>query len=75
LDDRGWEVGRLRSTSEPAEQHPGCGVHWKNAPLTRYAARRPFVWLDDEITDPDRRWLLRTTRIQRCCTASIHAAG
>jgi hypothetical protein len=26
-------------------------------PLTRWAAGRPFVWLDDEITDVDRRWV------------------
>jgi hypothetical protein len=25
--------------------------------LARWAAGRPFVWLDDEITDADRRWV------------------
>jgi hypothetical protein len=33
------------------------GVHWKTAPLAQWAAGRPFVWLDDEITDADRCWV------------------
>jgi HAD domain in Swiss Army Knife RNA repair proteins len=33
------------------------GVHWKTACLTRWAAGRAFVWLDDEITEADRRWV------------------
>ncbi|MFI6160653.1 hypothetical protein ACIA59_11955 [Micromonospora haikouensis] len=37
--------------------HSPSGVHWKTGPLMRYAAGRPFVWLDDEITDADRRWV------------------
>jgi hypothetical protein len=36
---------------------PVRGVHWKTAHLTRWAAGRAFVWLDDEITDADRRWV------------------
>jgi hypothetical protein len=32
-------------------------VHWKTVPLTRWAAGRPFVWLDDETTDADRWWV------------------
>lgn len=32
-------------------------LHWKTASLTRWAAGRTFVWLDDEITDVDRRWV------------------
>jgi hypothetical protein len=32
-------------------------VHWKTGVLVRWAAGRPFVWLDDEITDSDRRWV------------------
>ncbi|MEU4777735.1 HAD domain-containing protein [Micromonospora sp. NPDC023633] len=34
-----------------------CGLHWKTVPLARWAAGRPFVWLDDETTDTDRRWV------------------
>ncbi len=40
-----------------ADEEPPRGVHWKTAPLTRWAAGRPFVWLDDETTDADRRWV------------------
>ncbi|GAA2604452.1 HAD domain-containing protein [Dactylosporangium fulvum] len=41
---------------DPDEQ-PERGLHWKTAFLTRWAAGRPFVWLDDETTDADRRWV------------------
>ena len=40
-----------------ADEEPQRGVHWKTSPLRRWAAGRPFVWLDDEITDADRRWV------------------
>jgi hypothetical protein len=36
---------------------PPPGVHWKTEGLVRWAAGRPFVWLDDEIADGDRRWI------------------
>lgn len=36
---------------------PQHGLHWKTVFLTRWAAGRPFVWLDDEITDADQRWV------------------
>ncbi|MFI7553809.1 HAD domain-containing protein [Micromonospora sediminimaris] len=39
------------------DRQPPSGVHWKTASLVRWAAGRPFVWLDDEITDADRRWV------------------
>lgn len=32
-------------------------VHWKTAALIDTAAGRPFVWIDDEITDLDRAWV------------------
>ncbi|RBO96396.1 HAD domain-containing protein [Nocardia puris] len=31
--------------------------HRKTRPLVDHAAGRPFVWLDDEITDADRAWV------------------
>ncbi|WP_345630975.1 HAD domain-containing protein [Rugosimonospora acidiphila] len=37
----------------------GPGLHWKTAPLVAWAAGRPFVWLDDELTEADRRWVAR----------------
>jgi hypothetical protein len=36
---------------------PRLGMHWKPAPLAQWAAGRAFVWLDDEITDVDQRWV------------------
>jgi hypothetical protein len=32
-------------------------VHWKTRGLVTWAAGRPFVWIDDEITDADRTWV------------------
>jgi hypothetical protein len=39
------------------DDEPQHGLHWKTAFLTRWATGRPFVWLDDEVTDADRRWV------------------
>ncbi|GHG04686.1 hypothetical protein GCM10017667_39050 [Streptomyces filamentosus] len=33
------------------------GLHWKTRTLTAWAGDRPFVWVDDEITDADRDWV------------------
>ncbi|MFG3347256.1 hypothetical protein ACGF1Z_19560 [Streptomyces sp. NPDC048018] len=38
---------------------PGAGpvgLHWKTRPLAAWAAGRPYVWLDDEITEADQAW-------------------
>lgn len=32
------------------------GLHWKTRGLVEVAAGRPFVWVDDEITERDRLW-------------------
>ncbi|SNY41071.1 hypothetical protein [Paractinoplanes atraurantiacus] len=32
------------------------GLHWKTPHITAQAAGRPFIWLDDEITETDRWW-------------------
>lgn len=32
-------------------------MHSKTTFLTRWAAGRPFVWIDDETTDADRQWI------------------
>jgi len=32
-------------------------VHWKTRGLVGWAAGRPFVWVDDEVTDADRAWV------------------
>jgi hypothetical protein len=39
------------------DEDPPTGVHWKTPALVRWAAGRPFAWLDDEIFDADRRWI------------------
>jgi HAD domain in Swiss Army Knife RNA repair proteins len=39
------------------DEQPQHSIHWKTVPLTRSAAGRPFVWLDDETTDADQRWV------------------
>ncbi|MEU5097738.1 HAD domain-containing protein [Streptomyces sp. NPDC020996] len=45
----------------PAEAYrddrPAGATHWKTRPLVAWAAGRPFVWLDDELTDADRAWV------------------
>lgn len=41
----------------PDDEEPERGLHWKTEFLSRWAAGRTFVWLDDEITDADRRWV------------------
>ncbi|WP_433544460.1 HAD domain-containing protein (plasmid) [Streptomyces sp. CA-294286] len=33
------------------------GLHWKTRSLVAWADGRPFVWVDDEITDADRDWV------------------
>ena len=33
------------------------GLHWKTRALVGWAAGRPFIWIDDEITDADRGWV------------------
>ncbi|MER7277956.1 HAD domain-containing protein [Dactylosporangium sp. NPDC000244] len=38
---------------------PADGRHWKTDDLLAWAAGRPFVWVDDEITAADRRWVAR----------------
>ncbi|MDR7275713.1 HAD domain-containing protein [Catenuloplanes atrovinosus] len=41
----------------PDGDEPSSGLHWKTTSLVRHATGRSFVWLDDEITDTDRRWV------------------
>ncbi|MFF0432686.1 HAD domain-containing protein [Streptomyces sp. NPDC004327] len=39
---------------DPADA--AAGLHWKTRALSVWAGGRPYVWLDDEITGPDRAW-------------------
>ncbi|MET7450815.1 HAD domain-containing protein [Streptomyces sp. NPDC005574] len=40
----------------PDEDEPPGALHWKTRPLVAWAAGRPFIWVDDEITPADRTW-------------------
>ncbi|MFJ9859774.1 HAD domain-containing protein [Streptomyces albogriseolus] len=33
------------------------GLHWKTRPMVEWAACRPFIWIDDEISAMDRLWV------------------
>lgn len=35
-----------------------AGTYWKTQYVVEYAAGRPFAWVDDEITDRDRAWVV-----------------
>jgi hypothetical protein len=41
----------------PEDQLADKGVRWKTRPLVTRAAGRPFIWVDDEISDADRAWV------------------
>jgi hypothetical protein len=41
----------------PDDESPERGLHWKTKFLTQQADGCPFIWLDDEITDTDQRWV------------------
>ncbi|GGT39103.1 HAD domain-containing protein [Streptomyces chromofuscus] len=41
----------------PEGVEPFGPLHWKTRPLVAWAAGRPFVWVDDEITAADRDWV------------------
>lgn len=49
------------SWPEPSAAHERedqwFGLHWKTRTLVAWADGRPFVWVDDEITDADRDWV------------------
>ncbi|WP_328972613.1 HAD domain-containing protein [Streptomyces sp. NBC_00239] len=38
-------------------QDERLGLHWKTRTLVEWAAGRPFIWVDDEITGIDRAWV------------------
>ena len=43
--------------SDIDDQGAHDGLHWKTRALVDWAAGRPFVWVDDEVTDTDRSWV------------------
>ena len=42
---------------EPDVRDERARLHWKTRALVDWAAGRPFVWVDDEITGADRAWV------------------
>ncbi|MFF5774203.1 hypothetical protein ACFY8V_29370 [Streptomyces californicus] len=42
---------------EEEEEDVRIGLHWKTRPVVAWAGGRPFVWVDDEITEADRGWV------------------
>lgn len=49
--DEGGDRGDRAGAGRPR------GLHWKTRPLVAWAAGRPFVWVDDEISGTDRAWV------------------
>ena len=45
------------SSDEREREDEWFGLHWKTRHLVRWAAGRPFIWVDDEITDADHAWV------------------
>jgi hypothetical protein len=41
----------------PLEHDAAAELNWKTRALVEVAAGRPFIWVDDEITDVDRAWV------------------
>ncbi|MCX4738279.1 HAD domain-containing protein [Streptomyces antibioticus] len=52
-----WPDGDDDEGDEGADEPHGVGLHWKTRPLVEWAAGRPFVWVDDEISGADRAWV------------------
>ncbi|MFI5493816.1 HAD domain-containing protein [Actinoplanes sp. NPDC051859] len=50
-------VGFPEPLSVPGEDSLPPDVHWKTQHLMNWAAGRPFIWLDDEATGADQRWV------------------
>lgn len=36
---------------------PSSRLHWKTPTILDWAAGRPFIWIDDELTEADRHWV------------------
>lgn len=59
----------------PDEDEPSPLLHWKTRPLLAWAAGRPFVWLDDEITEADRSWVAARHRTPALLYRVEHCRG
>lgn len=47
----------LPDSALPSDEDGLAGTHWKTPGLVARAAGRAFVWVDDEISGADRRWV------------------
>lgn len=45
------------SSDEREQEDRWFGLHWKTRTLVSWAAGRPFIWVDDELTGADRAWV------------------
>ncbi|WP_107654991.1 HAD domain-containing protein [Nocardia suismassiliense] len=45
------------SSEDHQHEDQWFGLHWKTRTLVAWAASRPFIWIDDELTDSDREWV------------------
>ncbi|MFG3199181.1 HAD domain-containing protein [Streptomyces sp. NPDC048208] len=59
----------------PDEDEPPALIHWKTRPLVDFAAGRPFVWIDDEITEADRAFVAVHHRAPALLHRVDHAYG
>jgi hypothetical protein len=50
-------LGWPEPTTAQEREDQWFGLCWKARTVVRWAARRPFAWVDDEITDADRDWV------------------
>jgi hypothetical protein len=50
-------------------------LNWKTRSLIEVAAGRTFVWIDDEITDTDRAWVVAHHPVRTCSTRSSPTAA
>ncbi|MGW6708594.1 hypothetical protein ACWGDE_27395 [Streptomyces sp. NPDC054956] len=54
-EGEGEGEGEVKGGHEVEDER--AGLHWKTRALVAWAAGRPFVWVDDEVTDADRAWV------------------
>lgn len=53
------DFGELPGIDDPvwSEHDTAAELNWKTSTLVERAAGRPFIWVDDEITEVDRVWI------------------
>ncbi|NEE14742.1 hypothetical protein G3M58_50780, partial [Streptomyces sp. SID7499] len=56
-----WTSTDLSHWPEPSDaqerEDKWFGLHWKTRTLAAWADGRPFIWVDDEITEADQDWV------------------